>query len=74
MSGSAVLKVIEAFSSESNYTVWSDLSSNLSGLSMLLQYTSFHDNFKAFSRQLYAPVMARVGWDATDGEGIFCFN
>jgi len=69
MSGAAVLKVVEAFSSESNYTVWSDLSSNLSSLSLLLQYTSFHDNFKSFLRQLYSPVMATVGWDAKDGEG-----
>jgi len=69
MSGAAVLKAVEAFSSESNYTVWSDLSSNLFSLSLLLQYTSFHDNFKAFLRQLYSPVMDTVGWDAKDGEG-----
>jgi len=69
MSGACVLKVAEAFSTESNYTVWNDLSSNLSTLSLLLQYTSFHDNFNAFLRQLYSPVMASVGWDAKDGEG-----
>lgn len=69
MSGPAVLKVVEAFSSEKNFTVWHDLSTNLSSLSLLLQYTSFHDNFKAFLRQLYSPVMASVGWDAKDGEG-----
>jgi len=69
MSGAAVLKVVEAFSSETNYTVWSDMSSNLASLSFLLQYTSFYDNFKSFVRQLYSPVMATVGWDAKDGEG-----
>ena len=69
MSGAAVLKVVEAFSTESNYTVWSDLSSNLVSLSLLLQYTAFHDSFKAFLRQLYSPVMDSVGWDAKDGEG-----
>jgi len=70
MSGAAVLKVVEAFSSEKNYTVWSDLASNLTSLLLLLQYTSFHENYKAFLRQLYSPVMASVGWDAKDGEGI----
>jgi len=69
MSGAAVLRVAEAFSSETNYTVWSDLSANLFSLSLLLQYTSFHDSFRAFLRQLYSPVMATVGWDAKDGEG-----
>jgi len=64
-----VLKVVEAFCTETNFTVWSDLSSNLTSLSLLLQYTSFHDNFKAFLRQLYSPVLATVGWDAQDGEG-----
>jgi len=70
MSGAAVLKVAEAFSSETNYTVWNDLSSNLLSLSWLLQYTSFHDSYKAFLRQLYSPVLASVGWDAKDGEGM----
>jgi len=69
MSGAAVLKVVEAFSSEMNYTVWNDMSSNLTDLSHLLQYASFHDSFKAFLRQLYSPVLASVGWDAKDGEG-----
>jgi len=69
MSGAAVLRVAEAFSSETNYTVWNDLSSNLSSLSHLLQYTSFHDSFKAFLRQLFSPVLATVGWDAKNGEG-----
>ena len=74
MSGAAVLKVVEAFSSEMNYTVWNDMSSNLTSLSLMLQYTSFHDGFKAFLRQLYSPVMASVGWDAKDGEGnLRCF-
>jgi len=69
MSGASVLKVVEAFCSETNYTVWSDLSSNLASFYYLLQYTSFHDNFNAFLRQLYSPVLATVGWDAKEGEG-----
>jgi len=69
MSGASVLKVVEAFRTEMNYTVWNDLCSNLTSLLLLLQYTSFHDNYESFLRQLYAPVMATVGWDAKDGEG-----
>jgi len=69
MSGATVLKVVEAFSDEINYTVWNDLSSNLTTLSLLLQYTTFHDSFNAFLCQLYSPVLARIGWDSRDGEG-----
>ena len=65
----SVLKVAEAFTSENNYTVWSDLSTNLSSMSILLQYSDFHDNFKAFIRSLYATIMADVGWDVKEDEG-----
>jgi len=61
--------VAEAFSSENNYTVWSDLSTNLSSLSILLQYSDFHGNFKAFIRSLYATILADVGWDVKEDEG-----
>lgn len=64
-----VLKVAEAFASETNYTVWSDLSTNLTSLSIILQYSDFHDNFKAFIRSLYSTIMANVGWDIKENEG-----
>ena len=64
-----ILKVAQAFESETNYTVWSDLSTNLSMLSILLQYTDFNDNFKTYLRKLFGPVSQRLGWDAKDGEG-----
>jgi puromycin-sensitive aminopeptidase len=64
-----VLKVAEAFSAETNFTVWSDLSSNLGGLSLLFQTTDFNDNYRAFIRKLFTPVMATVGWDAKPSEG-----
>jgi puromycin-sensitive aminopeptidase len=69
LSSASVLKVIEAFDKETNYTVWADLSANLNGLSIILQYTDYHDNFKSFIRTLYAPIMAALGWDAQEGEG-----
>lgn len=70
MSCVTVLKVAQAFSSETNYTVWSDLSTNLTSLSILLQYSDFHDNFKAFVCSLYSNIMANVGWDVKENEGL----
>ena len=63
-----VLKVAEAFVNETNYTVWSDLTTNLGSISIILQYTDLHDNYKAFNRKLYASIGAKLGWDAKEGE------
>jgi len=64
-----VLKVAEAFSNETDFTVWSDLSANLGGLSILYQTTDFNDNFKAYTRKLFTPVMGLVGWEPKADEG-----
>jgi len=63
-----VLKVAEAFVNESNYTVWSDLTTNLGSISIILQYTDLHDDYKAFNRKLYAGIGAKLGWDPKEGE------
>jgi len=64
-----LLKVVEAFSSEKNFTVWSDMSGNLGGLQVLYQTTEFNNNFKAFVRKLFGPILSTVGWDAKPDEG-----
>jgi puromycin-sensitive aminopeptidase len=61
--------VAEAFEKEPNFTAWSDLSSSLSSLSLIIQYTDFHDVFKAYLRKLFGPVTQRLGWDPKEGEG-----
>lgn len=64
-----VLKVAQAFVNEPNYTVWSDLSANLSGLSIILQYTDYHDSFKTYICDLFSSVSNRLGWEPKEGEG-----
>ncbi|ESO01139.1 hypothetical protein HELRODRAFT_175168 [Helobdella robusta] len=64
-----VLKVVGSFSHEDNYTVWTDLTSNLANLSILYQYTDFHDSFKAFLRKLFTPIMGTIGWEPKESEG-----
>ncbi len=66
-----VLKLAEAFVNENNYTVWSDLSTNLGVVSTLLQYTDFHDKYKAFIRRLFSAVTQKLGWEPKPGEGTF---
>ncbi|KAG2460657.1 PSA aminopeptidase, partial [Polypterus senegalus] len=64
-----VLKVMEAFVNEPNYTVWSDLSCNLGILSSLLSHTDHHEEIQEFIRDLFTPIGQKLGWDAKQGEG-----
>ena len=62
------LKVAQAFTNETNYTVWSDLLSGLALLSTLVQYTDYHADFKRYNCQLLAGIAAKLGWDPVSGE------
>lgn len=64
-----VLKLMEAFINEPNYTVWSDLSCNLGVLSSLLSHTDFHEEIQEFIRDLFTPIGMKLGWDSKPGEG-----
>uniref|UniRef100_A0A2C9JWJ6 Aminopeptidase n=1 Tax=Biomphalaria glabrata TaxID=6526 RepID=A0A2C9JWJ6_BIOGL len=64
-----VLKVIEAFENEKDYTVWSNLSSNIASISTILQYADdIYPLFKNFVRKLFTNIALTVGWDAQPGE------
>ncbi|XP_033913906.1 puromycin-sensitive aminopeptidase-like [Acipenser ruthenus] len=64
-----VLKVMEAFVNEPNYTVWSDLSCNLGILSTLLANNDYHEEIQEFIRDLFTPIGQKLGWDTKPGEG-----
>lgn len=64
-----VLKLMEAFVNEPNYTVWSDLSCNLGVLSSLLSHSDFHEEIQEFIRDLFTPIGMKLGWDSKPGEG-----
>ncbi|XP_068751951.1 puromycin-sensitive aminopeptidase-like [Montipora capricornis] len=67
--GPDVLKVIEAFRNETNYTVWNDLIGNMAVIGSILQYSDCYRSFKAFCIELYGPIMNKLGWDPMQGEG-----
>ncbi|XP_005990128.1 puromycin-sensitive aminopeptidase [Latimeria chalumnae] len=64
-----VLKVMEAFVNEPNYTVWSDLSCNLGVLSSLLAQAEHQDGIQEFIKDLFEPISLKLGWDPKPGEG-----
>ena len=63
------LGMASAYRNETDYTVWADLSHNLRAYDVLLSDRPCHEPFRAFARDLYQPVCARVGWDPRPGEG-----
>ena len=67
--GPEVLKVIEAFKNETNFTVWNDLIGNMADIGAILQYADCYQSFKAFCIELYGPIVNKLGWDPVEGEG-----
>ena len=63
------LNIAEAYSNETDATVWSDLASNLSGFQALLEDEPFYNKFEAFGRHLFAKVAKKIGWVKQDHEG-----
>jgi len=63
-----VLKLLEAFRNEDNYTVWSSISNVMSKLNLLLQYTDYHEQFKSYGRQLFGLIEEKLGWEAKANE------
>ena len=74
MPGPDVLKVVEAFSNETNYTVWNDLISNLSHVGAILQYSDCYPSFQAFCTKLYEPIGTKLGWNPIEGESKSVFS
>ncbi|CAH0398786.1 unnamed protein product [Chilo suppressalis] len=62
------LKLMEAFSNETNFTVWSSISNCLSKLSALFSHTELDKPLKKYGRKLFANVTRRLGWDAEEKE------
>lgn len=63
-----VLKLIEAYRDETNYTVWSSITNSLCKLYILLSHTSLEKQFHSYGIRLYKPVADRLGWDCKNGE------
>ena len=64
-----MLNVAEAYTNETDYTVWSDLSLSLGTQGLLIQHTDAAEEMKAYNRNLYSTVFQKVGWEAKDDEG-----
>jgi puromycin-sensitive aminopeptidase len=62
------LSMIEAYTNEDNYTVWTSISSSLAKLGSILSHTNLSDKFEAFGRQVFSKISEKLGWDAKPNE------
>ena len=63
-----ILKLMDAFDNEDNYTVWNSINACLGKLNMILSHTDFQPLFHSFGRQLFAKIHSRLGWESISGE------
>ncbi|EIT83329.1 puromycin-sensitive aminopeptidase [Aspergillus oryzae 100-8] len=68
-STAALLALLEGFSEEQNYLVWSQISSSLANLrSVFSQNESVAAGLKEFALRLASPAAHRLGWEFKPGE------
>lgn len=65
---SQALELFESYKSEKNYTVWTDLLSNLSSISALVSHQSCSVQFNQWAAKLLADIATHVGWDEKQDE------
>ena len=58
-----LMNMVKAYTTESNYTVWSDLLSDMSEMGRLLQYTDAATHFQNFVCDLLQAIYADLGWE-----------
>nr|XP_036220181.1 puromycin-sensitive aminopeptidase-like isoform X2 [Bactrocera oleae] len=63
-----VLKLIDSYRNETNYTVWTAITNSLANLHILISHTDLMDDFNRYGEKLYRPVADRLSWDVREGE------
>lgn len=60
---------MEAYENETNYTVWTEITSNLDVLASLLSATNYGRLLQEFTKNLCSKVYKKVGWTPAEKEG-----
>lgn len=65
---SAALDFAQSYKAERDYTVWSELTAQLSKLDSLLAYETFYKNFQNYGRKIYGGIAQELSWEKEKGE------
>ncbi len=63
------LEFVDAYKNETSYAVWSEIASGVARIDALVGNESFAPLFEKYARELFAPMVKKVGWKKKDGEG-----
>ena len=63
------LSLANAYKSESDASVWSDLASNLKEIETLISDEGFYDAYRTFAKDLFKSAAQKIGWTPKTGEG-----
>ncbi|MBI2020225.1 M1 family metallopeptidase [Candidatus Daviesbacteria bacterium] len=57
------LELAQSYVDEEDYTVWAELTGQLSQLDSLLAYESFYNNYKIYNRYIYQRIAKKMAWN-----------
>ena len=63
------LTLAQAYSNETDASVWGDLSSNLRDIEVLLTGQPDFQRYQDYARAIFRPAAQRIGWESRPGEG-----
>lgn len=63
-----VLRLLEAYKEEDQYSVWSGIAPVLAEIGLVLDYTDFQDSYNVWGRRLLMPLFSKVGWTPKSDE------
>ncbi|XP_075533942.1 puromycin-sensitive aminopeptidase isoform X1 [Dermacentor variabilis] len=63
-----MLRLMEAYVEEDNYTVWNSINSCLGKLNQLLSHTDIQPLLHLYGRRLLASIFSKLGWDPKPDE------
>lgn len=65
---SRALDILQSYSNETNFIVWSGVAKNLSIIWDLIKYEEYSDSFVKYSQKLFKPIGDKLGWESKKDE------
>ena len=62
------LELAQSYVDEEDYTVWSELTGQLSKLGSLLAYEDLYNSYKRYNLYIYKKIASKMGWEKKKGE------